>query len=71
MTPGARARRALLIDVVLAAIVAVLALSFAAGLGVVAFFALPVLLIGLLWVLAERLVFRLRSRRRQGVRPNS
>lgn len=52
-TPGARARRALLIDVVLAAAVAALALGFAAGLGVVAFFALPVLLLGLLWIGVE------------------
>lgn len=71
MTPGARARRALLIDVILAAIVAALALGFAAGLGVVAFFALPLLLLGLLWIVAERLVFRLRSRRGQDLRPNS
>lgn len=71
MTPGARARRALLVDVIAAAILAALAFSFAAGLGVVAFFALPVLLLGLLWVVAERLAFRLRSRRRQGSRPNS
>lgn len=58
LTPGARARRALLVDVILAAILAALALSLAAGLGVVAFFALPVLLIGLLWIGAERLVRR-------------
>ncbi|HEY3553432.1 MAG TPA: hypothetical protein VGK66_07055, partial [Solirubrobacterales bacterium] len=54
-TPGARARRALLVDVIAAALLAVLALSFAAGLGVVAFFALPVLLLGLLWIGGERL----------------
>lgn len=63
MTPGARARRALLVDVALAALIAVLALSFAAGLGVVAFFALPVLLLGLLWISGERLLARLRRRR--------
>lgn len=64
VTPGARARRALLIDVVLAALLATIALSFAAGLGVVAFFALPVLLLGLLWIAVERLSIRLRHRRR-------
>jgi hypothetical protein len=58
LTPGARARRALLVDMILAAIVAAIALSLAAGLGVVAFFALPLLLIGLLWIGAERLVGR-------------
>jgi len=63
MTPGARARRALLVDVILAAIIAALAISFAAGLGVVAFFALPVLLLGLLWIGSERLLGRLRHRR--------
>jgi hypothetical protein len=57
-TPGARARRALLIDAILAAILAALALSIAAGLGVVAFFALPVLLVCLLWIGAERLLRR-------------
>jgi predicted PurR-regulated permease PerM len=66
MTPGARARRALLVDVFAAAVIAALALSFAAGLGVVAFFALPLLLIGMLWIAAERLVSRLRRRRRRG-----
>lgn len=64
LTPGARARRALLVDVVIAAALAALALSFAAGLGVVAFFALPVLLLGLLWIAVERLAIRLRRRRR-------
>lgn len=62
MTPGARARRALLVDVVAAAALAALAFSLAAGLGVVAFFALPLLLIGLLWIVVERLVLRLRRR---------
>jgi hypothetical protein len=63
MTPGARARRALLIDVVAAVAIAALILSLAAGLGVVAFFALPLLLLGLLWIAVERLVLRLRRRR--------
>ena len=65
MTPGARARRALLVDVIVAALIAALALSLTAGLGVVAFFALPLLLLGLLWIVAERLVIRLRRRRQQ------
>jgi hypothetical protein len=64
LTPGARARRALLVDVVLAAAIAALALSFAAGLGVVAFFALPVLLLGLLWIAVERLLRGLAGRSR-------
>ncbi|HET7510031.1 MAG TPA: hypothetical protein VFJ65_07265 [Solirubrobacterales bacterium] len=63
LTPGARARRALLVDSIVAAVLAALALSLAAGLGVVAFFALPLLLLGLLWIGVERLVLRLRRRR--------
>jgi hypothetical protein len=62
MTPGARARRALLLDVVLAAILAALALGLTAGLGIVAFFALPLLLIGLVWIAIERLFQRARGR---------
>jgi predicted PurR-regulated permease PerM len=65
MTPGARARRALLVDVVAAALIAALVLSLTAGLGVVAFFALPLLLLGLLWIAVERLVVWLRRRRRR------
>lgn len=60
LTPGARARRALLIDTTAAALLAALVLSLAAGLGVVAFFALPIFLLGLLWIGIERLVRRLR-----------
>jgi hypothetical protein len=65
VTPGARARRALLVDVIAAAFIAAIALSLTAGLGVVAFFALPLLLLGLLWIAVERLVVRFRHRRRQ------
>lgn len=65
MTPGARARRALLVDVIAATLLAALVLSFAAGLGVVAFVALPLLLLGLLWIAVERLVLRFRWRRPQ------
>ena len=64
-TPGGRARRALLIDVIAAALLAAIVLSLAAGLGVVAFFALPVLLLGLLWIALERLAIRLRRRRQR------
>jgi hypothetical protein len=67
LTPGARARRTLLVDVVLAALLAAVALSLAAGLGVVAFFALPLLLIGLLWIVLERLVRRGFGGRTKGV----
>jgi hypothetical protein len=66
LTPGARARRALLIDAIAAALLAALVLSLAAGLGVVAFFALPIFLLGLLWIVIERLVRRFR---RPAIRP--
>jgi uncharacterized membrane protein len=65
ISPGARARRALLVDSILAAILAALALALTAGLGVVAFFGLPVLLLGLVWIAVERLVSRIRRRRRR------
>lgn len=64
VTPRARARRALLFDFVVAALLALLAVELAAGLGVVAFFALPLLLLGLLWMLVEAVVRRLRRGRR-------
>jgi hypothetical protein len=63
ISPAALARRALLLDTIAAAGVAVIVLSIAAGLGVVGFFALPVLVLGLAWVGAERLIRRARQRR--------
>jgi hypothetical protein len=65
ITPGQRARRALLVDAVLAAALAVLLLQLTAGLGVVAFICLPLLILGLLWIGCERLLARLRIRRRR------
>jgi hypothetical protein len=62
ITPAARARRALLIDSALALLVALLLLRLAAGLGVVAAIAIPVLLVGLVWIGLERLVTRRLSR---------
>jgi len=55
-----RARRRLLIDLVAAAVLAAVLLSLVAGLGVVAFFGVPLLLIGLVWLGLERLVTRIR-----------
>jgi hypothetical protein len=55
ITPGARARRALLVDSALALALALLVLQLAAGLGVVAVIAIPVLLAGLAWIGLERL----------------
>lgn len=64
ITPGAEARRALLVDALAAVALAVLLLSLAAGLGVVGFFGLPLLAVGLLWIGGERLLGRIRSRSR-------
>jgi hypothetical protein len=58
ISPGARARRALLFDSLAAIVLAAVVLSLAAGLGVVGFFGLPLLVGGLLWIVAERLLGR-------------
>lgn len=58
IAPAARARRARLVDSVLALALALLVLELAAGLGVVAAIAIPALLIGLVWVGVERLARR-------------
>jgi uncharacterized membrane protein len=68
ISPGARARRALLVDTIVAFVLAVIVLSVAAGLGVVGFLGLPLLLLGLLWIATERLVARRRERRPAGRR---
>jgi hypothetical protein len=62
ISPAARARRALLFDALAAILLAVVVLSLAAGLGVIGFFGLPLLLALLLWAGAERLRRQLRSR---------
>lgn len=64
ISPEARARRALLADTLVAIVLAVVVLSLAAGLGVIGFFGLPVLVLGLLWIGGERLGHRIRVRRR-------
>lgn len=65
ISPAARARRALLVDLVAAVFVALAALQLAAGLGVVGFFGVPLLLLCLLWVGVERLLRRFSPRRRR------
>jgi len=56
IAPAARARRARLVDSMLALALALLVLRLAAGLGVVATIAIPALLVGLVWIGVERLV---------------
>lgn len=65
ISPAAQARRALLIDAIAAIVLAVVALSVAAGLGVIGFFGLPLLLALLIWIGVERLVLRRRAARRR------
>lgn len=65
VSPAARARRALLLDFLVALLLAVVVLSMAAGLGVVGFFAFPLFLLGLLWIGVEA-ALRRRVRGREG-----
>jgi hypothetical protein len=51
-----------LVDSLVAIGLAALALNLAAGLGVVGFFGLPLLVLGLLWIGGERLTKRRRRR---------
>jgi uncharacterized membrane protein len=74
ISPAARARRALLVDFVAAVLLAAVVLQLASGFGVIGFFGLPILLLGLLWIGLERLRARLRPRRRRvggGLYPES
>ena len=63
ISPGARARRALLFDTLAAIILAGAVLNLTAGIGVVGFFGLPLLVLGLVWIGLERLIVRVRLRR--------
>jgi hypothetical protein len=63
ISPAARARRALLFDAAVAGVLAAVALSFAAGLGVIGFFALPLLILGLASMGIERMLKRMRRGR--------
>jgi hypothetical protein len=68
ISPAARARRALLLDTALALALALLFLQLAAGFGVVAAVCLPLLILGIAWIGVERLVARVRLRRRRQTR---
>jgi hypothetical protein len=69
ITPGARARRALLADLLVALGLALVVLLLAAGIGIVAVLALPVLLIGLSWIAVEAALRGVARRRRKAARP--
>jgi hypothetical protein len=70
ISAAARARRALLFDSLTAVVLAALVLSLAAGLGVVGFFGLPLLIVLLLWIGIERLVRLRRLPRPSGMPSN-
>ena len=53
VSPAAARRRSLLVDVVLGILIGIVAISFAAGIGVVGFFALACALVVVSWYLIE------------------
>jgi hypothetical protein len=65
ISAGAASRRRLLADISIAIAIAVLASLLAAGVGVVAFLALPTLLVLLSWIMIEAVV---RGTRRRSAR---
>ncbi len=62
ISPGAAARRTLLADVLIALGIALLAFLLAAGIGIVAFVALPTLLVLLAWIATEAAARAVRRR---------
>jgi hypothetical protein len=63
ISPGAAARRRLLADILMAISIAFLVFLLAAGIGIVAFVALPTLLVLLAWIATEATVKGVRRRR--------
>ncbi len=63
ISPGAAARRALLADVLIAIGITLLAILLTAGIGIVAFVALPTLLVLLAWIATEAAIRGVRRRR--------
>jgi len=63
ISPGAAARRALLAGALIAIGIALLAFVFAAGLGIVAFVAVPLFLGLLVWIVVETMAKGIRRRR--------
>ena len=70
VSPGARARRALLADFLVASLLAAVAILLAAGIGVVGFVALLVLLLLLLWIGVEASLRRWVRRGKARERPS-
>jgi hypothetical protein len=67
-SPAQLQRRRVAIDLAIALLIAVVFVIVAGGLGVVAWFGLPILLIGLLTFAVERIVSGRRSRRQRNPR---
>ena len=65
--PAVAARRTVMWDLVAAAVIAAVVLALRPGLGVIAWFGVPVLLVGLVWIAFERRLER-RGRRRSFLR---
>gem|GEM_PF-1064939 len=63
ISPEAAARRRLLADILIAIGVAFLVFALAAGIGIVAFLALPTLLVLLAWIATEAAIRGMRRRR--------
>jgi hypothetical protein len=63
ISPGAAARRRLLADILMAISIAFLVFLLAAGIGIVAFVALPTLLVLLAWIATEATIKGVRRRR--------
>jgi ABC-type multidrug transport system fused ATPase/permease subunit len=63
ISPGAASRRRLLADILIAIGIAFTAFVLAAGLGIIAFVALPTLLVLLVWIATEATVKGVRRRR--------
>jgi hypothetical protein len=63
ISPGAAARRTLLADVLIALGIALLAFLLTAGIGIVAFVALPTFLVLFAWVAIEAAIREARRRR--------
>jgi hypothetical protein len=71
ISPGAAARRTLLADVLIAIGIALLAFVLAAGIGIVAFVALPTLLVLLAWITIEAAARGVRRRRSSAFKPGT
>jgi hypothetical protein len=70
ITPGARARRDLLVDTLAAALLALVAILVSAGIGVVGFGALVIFLALVVWVAVEFLLRLILRRRRAAAEPD-